>query len=572
MSNKNSTDKFKLLGRALAIALIPVMLAGCTTTNTPAGSTPSSEGSTASQQPTTGGEEGSDTLEPYSYNLYFNYDWWSIKPWGEDATSAYLKEKFNVDIEFTKPDADPEAKLNIMISSGELPDAIMMDRDQNMLQLAKNGLLQSLDPLRANNTDYDDNVLPETRELLKIDGELYTIPQWTRKAPAGGNLSWLYNKKMYEQVGSPDLSTFEGMYTYAKAVKDSIPQTDEGASVIPMATATAKTDGAEIMHGFYRSFGGSLPIYDWYSSVDNELKVVFRDPLYRDAIMEANKWLREGLISETMFSDSNEQTTEKVSGGRTALLYYDFSSDNWNNFRKMLQETDPENDYVIVTDPIYPPAAGLSPDKIYADAQSSASGDGIQITIKAEQPQRIFDVHSYLMTKEGSITQMYGPRGTLWDELDNDGNPILLKAESEISSTESNQLGLWYWIIPGHADNVDTTKFAVNAMLPAEKQSWVINNQANVFTPQMFITNEYFGLRDTVDSRTDLGIQRTLCEDQIKAMVPRIIMADSPEKAATLYDELLQFLDDNGMPEVEKAYNEKYQANCEIQGGSRFNK
>lgn len=516
-------------------------------------------------------ETGTETgLEPYSYNLYFNYDWWSIKPWAADETSQFLKEKFNVDVEFTKPDADPEARLNIMISSGDLPDAIMMDRDQSLLQLARNGLLQSLDPLRANNSDYDDNVLKATSDMLRIDGELYTIPQWARKAPTGGNLSWMYNKKMYEQAGSPDMSTFEGLYAYAKAVKDTIPQTEDGLSVIPFATATSK-DGAEIMHGFYRSFGGPPP-NDWYVPVNQELKVVFRDPIYRDAIMEANKWFREGLIPETIFSDSGEQGDEKIIAGRTALLYYDFSKDSWNFFRQLLQEADPDNDYVIVTDPIYPPAQGLPADRIYADAQSSAGGSGVHITIKAEQPQRIFDLHSYLMTKEGAITMMYGPKGTLWEETDQNGNPILLKAESEITPAESDRLGLWFWIIPGHADNVDSTKFAINAALPPEKQSWVTTNQANIFTPEMFVTDEFFGLRDVIDAREDLGIQRTLCEDQIKAMVPRIIMADSTERAAALYDELVQFLDANGMPEIERVYNEKYQENCAIQGGSRFNK
>ncbi len=60
--------------------------------------------------------------EPYTFSLYYNYDWWTIHPWAEDEISKYWQEKFNIVIDQRKPDADAAAKLNLMVSSGDLPD------------------------------------------------------------------------------------------------------------------------------------------------------------------------------------------------------------------------------------------------------------------------------------------------------------------------------------------------------------------------------------------------------------------------------------------------------------------
>ncbi len=515
-----------------------------------------------------------DYSEPRSYTWYYNNDWETIRPWGNDEVSQFLKDKFNVEINFSRADADYEAKLNIMISSGDLPDIITMGRDANFLKMAELGLLQSIDPLREKNPEFDNYVKESTRELLRVDGELYTIPTWARANGAtGGNLSWMYNKRIYEKAGSPDLSTFEGLYEYAKKAKE-IGKTEEGLDIIPFGSGTDTLDGERIINGFHRSLGAPSAIYGWYAPVDGELTNVFYDDQYwRVAVMEANKWYREGLISETNFSDTRDQLVEKQAAGRFGLMYYDFSLDDVTHFRQILKETHPDDDYVVLVDPAFPPAKGVSPDKIYGEYKPTSSGDGINFTKNAEDPQRIFDMCTYLMSKEGAILQMYGPKGSLlWDETDADGNPILKKSEGLLTEDEKNQLGLWFWMIPGHADSVDETKFAVNAALPEEERSFVVSYQADYFTPLNFLTDEFFGLRDTISPTEDLGIKRQACESQIGAQLPKIIMASTEEEATKLYDELVDFLKKNDMDKIVEKYNEKYQENVKIQGGSAYNR
>ena len=153
-----------------------------------------------------------------------------------------------------------------------------------------------------------------------------------------------------------------------------------------------------------------------------------------------------------------------------------------------------------------------------------------------------------------------------WDTLDDKGLPVLKKAESELSSEEIDKLGAWFWMIPGQSDHVDMTKFAVNAAQPPEKQNWVITNQANVFTPIMFMDDEFIGIADSVDPKSDEGIARALVEDFVKAEYPKVIMAKTPEEAEKIYQGIIDFADKNGAAAVEAKYTEKWKANVAIVG------
>lgn len=545
---------FAVIALILSFALLIV---GCKQNTASTG--PEKTGETSGTGDTASTEPASNKLEPYTFTHYFNYDWWDIKPWGQDEVSKVLKEKFNVTVEFSKPDSDPDAKLNVMISSGDLPDSIMMDRGPNNIKLAQLGLLQPLEPLMAKNPNLEKNLLPSTIEMLKIDGKLYGIPNWPRTKPTGGNNVWIYDKKLWEAAGSPKLETFEDLYNFAKKIKTDVPKTAAGLPTIPFSVDYTP-DGNMIAGAFYRSFGGVLT-NGWYTVLNGKYQLVFRDPVFKQASLEINRWWREGLISETQFTDTTDQILEKIVAGRTALLYYDHSKDDTNKFRKLLMQNCPGDSYEIVQPNPYPPANGLSPSDIYADYKETIGWNVTCITKNAKDPQRIFDLWTYLLTPEAALLQMYGPQGEMWDKLDDQGRPILKKPESEFTPDEVNRLGLWFWMIPGHSDHVDELKFAVNAMQPPDKQSWVISTQANILTPIMWMSDEFVGIPDTIDPQSDEGVKRTLCENYIKEQYPRMIMASSQSEAEAIYQGIIDFCDKNGMPAIEEIYDKKYKDN-----------
>ncbi len=156
---------------------------------------------------------------------------------------------------------------------------------------------------------------------------------------------------------------------------------------------------------------------------------------------------------------------------------------------------------------------------------------------------------------------MYGPQGHLWDELDEDGLPILKKAENELTPDEVNALGLWFWMEPGFADTIDKLKFAMNEKMPPDRQSWVVSNQANLQTPTKWSTDEFVGVTDGIKPTDPEGINKTLVEDYIDEQLPKAMMADSEEKAEAMFDDILKFAEDNGIAAVEETADTVYQAN-----------
>jgi hypothetical protein len=195
----------------------------------------------------------------------------------------------------------------------------------------------------------------------------------------------------------------------------------------------------------------------------------------------------------------------------------------------------------------------------------------------AEQPLRIFELVTYLLTKQGSIEMMYGPQGqilddgsVLWEDFDANGNPILLFNPENEPDRIAN-LGLWDWAVAGHADNVDHTKFAVNDALPEADRSWVVTHQAHVFTPLMRpLTDEYTGIHAIIDPDTPLQIARTANFDYMVEVFPQIIMASSEAEARALIDDILVFFNNNSIDEIIAAHDVAFQRNLAMQGGTIF--
>ncbi|MDD2214215.1 MAG: hypothetical protein PHR21_06730 [Oscillospiraceae bacterium] len=566
-----------------ASAVMASLLAGCSGNSsgtTAAGGSSSAGDSGTDSQTTAAGPD--DTSERYSFTVYYNYTGWS-KTWGQDAASQYMSEKFNVDVNWTAPDSDPMAKLNIMVSSDDLPEVIVMDRGPDLNKIARGGYLQDLSQYMYEGSTYMEDVPDATRELLKIDGVLYSIPNWARKAATGGNYQWIVNTSTYEAVGSPKLETLEDLHQYALKVKEANLTSYSGQSVLPFWCTN--TDNAYYAWWpFYRAMGGALPQDTYWTQDDGTFQYGLENEKVLAALKMANQWYNEGLFTAEVFTDSADQFLEKVTNARPALLWYDFSQDDTNNFRRIVREkTNAETSYEVLgsenmlpDNPMFPAADGV--DVVYGDEGGTVGWNVNCITTKAENPQRIYDLFTWMLTKDGSINMMYGPEGGLWEGKDENGNPILKKAQSEFTSAELDAAGAWFWAQPAQADNVDLTKYAVNEKESAETKNWVVDIQANLCTyneenPRMgqkFISDENTGLTDVIDPQSDLGVSRQTILDQSKAQYPKIIMAESEDEFNKLVSDLLAFAKSNNVDEITAAYQKKHDENVQIQGYSAY--
>lgn len=588
MKSKNSL--LKALAAVMAASMI-LTVAGCGGggNSSTAESSTSSKTESSAAESTSGGDESSattgssgpdDTTEHYEFDAYYSYQG-SVKPWGEDAASKYMNEKFNITLNYSCPEADADSKLNLMISSDDLPDVIILDRNANWLKLINLGKLVDINTLKYEGCSFDEDILESTQKLLSVNGGLYGIPNWARKGATGGNMSWMVNHDVYEQLGSPELKTLEDLHQFMLDAKDKGVKTSDDQSIFPWLPRQ-DDNGFYTVSAIYRSYGNPNLIDTYWSQADNDVKLAVYDDNYIAALKIANQWYKEGLFPETTYTDSNDQFVEKLSNGRAAITYYDFSQNDTNHFRTLLQEKD-GNTYDLLgwelkDSPIYPAADGV--DYVYGEDGGTVGWNVNCITTKAENPQRIFDLYTWMLTKDGSINMMYGPEGGLWEGKDEEGNPILKKPEEELTSDEKNAAGCWFWSQPAHSDNVDLTKYAVNEQQPEASRSWVISIQDHVFTPedsihpaipgQKFLTDENTGLSLEIDPTEDLGMARQAITDECKMRIPQIIMASDDATFDKLVQDLKDFAESNQVHDIEKIYTDKRAANIELQGYTAY--
>ncbi|MCL2421156.1 MAG: hypothetical protein FWD03_04795 [Defluviitaleaceae bacterium] len=529
--------------------------------------------------------------EQVRFRMHYFYDWYSFQPWAGDAVTRHWGEMFNIYMYQQRPDANPEEVLNLMIAADDLPDVIWMERSPQNVQMARLGLFVPVDEMvaRSDNNWYHENVMASTQRFFEIDGVNYIIPNWARMGvvgvpggATGGNEAWMVTTNAWEAVGSPSFATFYDLFDYAVAIRDADLTNAAGVPMVPMLFNGGPNYGVDFVNqAVYRSFGGHGPNGGWWWGLqeDGTMGSRFRVPLWREAVLETNRWVREGLIPVTNFTNTYEEFLANLNTGRGGLVFYDHSQDDGNSFRRILREGDPGNSIEVVTipgaghggaDALYPPAFGIPPVEIYHQVHETLGWNGSFITRSAAEPDRIFEFLTWLLTPMGSIEMMFGPPGYMWDELDANGYPILHTPPGVLTSEELRDIGAWNWAIAGHANNVDNAKFAANAALPEDQRNWVETIQQTIFTPNMMLSDEFVAINLVIDPGTDLHISRTLIEDTFEAQFPLILMADSREEAERMFDELLAFAEANGMAGIEEVYNARYQENVAMQGGSVF--
>lgn len=589
----------RILALLLALAMIVGVFAACgdSGNNSSSGGN-SSTGSTASTEGGDSSAEGGDDSEPsnvsqgpdptdefYAFTCYWYYDWAGIKDWGVDAASKYWGEKFNVDVEFSKPDADPDSKLNIMLTGGDLPDSMILDRGRVLNSAARAGALVEIEQFIYDGCTFKEDISEVSRELQKVDGKLYGVPNWARGSEAvatGGNYGWIINTQTYEDVGSPPLNTMQDLHDYCVKVKEANLNSYTGQSIIPFAT-TNTNNGFYIYQQFYRSMGARNLVEQYFTQENGKLEICVREPMFVEALKTANQWFNEGLWSAEEFTDDGTMWEEKMTNGRPALMWYDFSQDDSNNFRRVTREnSNGEVSYEVLGDPNseitkdFPmfPKASEDVKVCYGDENGVIGWNVNVITTAAERPQRIFDLFAYWVSEQGSKEILYGPEGGLWDGTDENGIPKLTKPYADITSDEMNAAGAWIWTQPANSDYIDAIKFAVNEQQPADKRNWVVSLQADLFSQSKenphegtkFITDQNTGLTNVLDPQEDLGIKLKAVQDELQVRLPQILMAKDEAEFNKLLEEAVKACEDNNIDDILAAWQAQYDKNIEVQG------
>ncbi len=451
---------------------------------------------------------------------------------------------------------------------------------------AQSGKLVDFEQFMYPEMSLNEDMPEEIRELLKVDGVFYGPTDWFRTIATGGNYQWILNSKEYEDAGKPALNTLEDIHKFMLDAKDRAGKTYNGQDIQPFGTYPDNR-GYYIYWPLFRALGGRGIVEGCFTQEDGKIDFAARNELMVEALKMGNQWFNEGLYTADVFTQTPEQWLETVTNGRPAIMWYDFSQDDTNNFRRIVQEqSEGKVSYEVLGHPMnedlkdypmFPAAEGV--DVVFGDENNRIGGDVSCISVKAERPQRIADVWAYMVSREGSINMMYGPSteedpAGLWTKLDADGIPQLTKPYGDYSSAEFDAAGAWFWASPANADWVDTVKFAVNDQQPEEKRNWTVTTQAhmtsfdeeNPVMGQKIVSDQNIRMNTVIDAQSDLGVNLKAITDEWQARVPQILMAKDEAEFNKLLGDLVAFAESNNIDEICSQWQANFDSNIEKQG------
>ncbi len=467
---------------------------------------------------------GQDELE---FTWYRNYDSMSSKQWEDMGLIAdWLYENMKVKINFMDPGGSASEKLSVMIVSDEFPDVIEMDRGQDADALIETGKIVPLNDYTSKYTniynDYKDNGVINL--LTSKDGKWYQIPNWANSSGnPNGNDAWFLDKKIYEEMGSPKIETYDELYDYLKKVKEKYPD------IMPYDSGDEFTAEEMIFAGMLED--NSTEYIDNMSYPNGDkLELVFKNPAYRETMVYLNKLFNDRLISQDAFTETYDQAMEKWSNGTAAVM-----SGNINNAGSGRGNLVSKGDDWITVKPIH--KEGLNQDKVMVETYNTVGWNVQLITKDAKNPEGIYAFLDWIYSPEGQALMNYGPKGLYYDDFDENGFPNLKQSYfDEAPAERSKKLGS----VPvplGNTSYVDSCAMHVYEQTPVEERNWTKTQQSEIIWKTSKNVTEFVGF---IPSKTsDEGIIYQNMEDIHKEYRAKMVFAKSEDEVNELLDTLI---------------------------------
>lgn len=440
--------KRKVITRSVALAAACAMvLSGCGSkpANNTGSSTPStseaktessasSESKPASDEPiVTGKGAGYDYIanlpklseEKVSYKVAVSQEV-SQKNWNDMEFFKALEEATNVHIEFEcTPQANYKDQKNLMLASGEYPDAFLGYATLNMTDLNQYGPMGVFVPVEDLIEEYGTNYKKVLADRPVLDG--------LSTAFDGHKYSWgtvnehpnrdfpdnLYiNKQWLDNLGLAVPTTIDEYYEVLKAFKeqDANGNGDKNDEIPYTFLPFHHIQGYGSFFGAWgraESFNGAKDgkVEDHFV-VEND-KVVYAPVTeeYKTAIIELSKFFKDGLFDKEGFVQDNEQMNAKV----TSTTPIVGSMYNWD----VLSMPEENQKQYIAIKPLK--ASADSPDAAVHKRQNhiSIQATGLSITNKCKNPEILAQWIDLFYTEAMTVLSYYGPERVL--EINADG-------------------------------------------------------------------------------------------------------------------------------------------------------
>jgi putative aldouronate transport system substrate-binding protein len=304
MSNQTIKWSFGVLAAVLAGT---VTIAGCSKDNGTNIASPSPSGGSTSASVSPKAEE------PYELKWLKAQD--ISKPYdpSKDVVKQAIEKKLNIKIIPEMVDTQQyKTKLNLKMSSGDIPDVVRIDFADDFQKYAKQGAFADLTNL-INEKDTP-NILKEVPkgifEQAKVNGKIYGIP-YQGGPGAGYRWNLVMRKDYLEGMGAKVPKTLDEYYNLLKKVKAEKPD------VIPLGGYTAQIGQQKFANNSFDNIFGAFGVTPgFFTEKDGKFSNYDIDPKMREALQYLQKMYAEGLIDKEFATIKEEQLRAKLYSGK----------------------------------------------------------------------------------------------------------------------------------------------------------------------------------------------------------------------------------------------------------------
>lgn len=475
----------------------------------------------------------------------------------DDDVAKAIMEKTGVNIEVENPSGDPLEKLNLMLTAENYPDIVLMDRSNDIVnRYIEAGALIPLN-------DLIDKYAPHVKEMYGdvltksryTDGKNYYLNNWYGVDPDASAGVLMRKDLLAEIVGkdradSPEPFKLSEYIDILKKFKEKYPTINGNESI----AVTLNGEDKNYEGTLYGMFG----MKTYYQTEDGSLMHKVNDPNYVKAVTFMNDLYTSGLLDKEWIVNRKEQWTQKLSTGNvfsTFASYWDTDSAN-TSLASTIGPDAQFYSYKVVPD-------DMDPSQTTYNGRSTLGWDAIGITKNCENVEAAMKLIDFLVSEEGQYLMLWGIEGKHWNMVDGKHvpNEEIVNGFQTDWDNESLSTGIrkWTWFIKNGYGS-DGTPYDMASKYKLSPTAEFANKSFG--ESDAWDTADYSGL--TPAGSTPEGLKWQKVQDVYDQNFPKIVNATSEEEAISLYNAMVQEMEDSGLKDVENYITKAYQERMEL--------
>ena len=483
-----------------------------------------------------------------------NIDWFiNLSYWDAPAslwdTSDVLKEvvettgvKPNVSI----PTGSGLEKVNLMMATGDMPDMMTFESTERQIdQMVKNNAIYPLEELIEKYCPEMKDEIPEsvwTYGAQPLDGVLYGLPSFLSSdkqvAEKDDINTATYNVRsdIYEELGSPDMSTPDGFYNALVAFKEKYPEIN-GKKTIPLCLYMNLQSSPYLE----KAFG----VKEFYIDDAGNYYQYWRDPKYEDFIKYMVKLNKAGLTDAEAYVKKSDQIEEDLSQGLCFVVLYKF--DGLTGVNKALEKSYPGARYKAI-EPM-----SATGERTMLSYPARRGWTTTFIPRGSKHPEECLKFMRYLWSEEGNLLMNYGREGDNYTRIDDETIQVT-DSHMERKAADPdfrNKTGIWSYRL---------FHYQYDEVLPAPSAEQPIAEiEDRPLANELADTNYmYRSLMRTPDPDSEEGLIITQANTLITKYKAKFLTATDEATALSEYRKMVAELDAIGYGKVDKFNTEAH--------------